>query len=215
MIVLSSSFNHSFYSSPSSPLLPPPPPTLLLHSGPHHHILYPADAFRPMTIPGARYSTPTGYQATTTGGSTTSATGTLQPLTHFSTQQPYQYVATNTATPQNSGYHTATLQQRPVQGIAYGQVLQPSLQVSSPAIQGHYHLAQQRHLQPSGVSSTPSYSLLPTTVSTPERRQNPPSYSPQQEAFPSAVQQGIQVQVSQQQVTPPQAGRHWSATNYP
>ena len=159
-------------------------------------------------IQGARYSAPAGgYQVTTTGGSTSSATGTLQPLAHFSPQQgPFQYVASGPAAAHNSGYQSASsLQQRPtcVHGIAYSQVLQPSLQVSSPAAQ--YHLTQHRGLPQPG--SVPSYSLLPSTAPTPERRPNPPSYSSQEEAFTSV--QGVQG------TAPQAAGRQWCATTFP
>lgn len=170
------------------------------------HILYPAEsaaiAYRPVAagqlgIAGTRYtSSPGAYQLTTASSTTTTAAGTLQPLTHFQTQSsPFQYIAA-TPNPQNTGYHTsATFQPRPVQGIAYG--LQP---VAATPVQTAY-ISPPRPLQQPAVgygavvsTNAPAYSQLQSQQAQ-ERLPNPPSYSPQ-ETYSSPT-------------------RHWNPSGYP
>lgn len=126
------------------------------------HIIYPAEsgplAYHSMTagqlaIASPRYSSShIGYH----GSSTPTTTEALQQLTHFSSQStPLRYV-TN---PQNTGYHSSTFQPRPVQGLAYGPVVQSSIQVATPI----QYISPARPMQQAAVGyGTP---IVPSTTS--------------------------------------------------
>lgn len=164
----------------------------VLHTGQPTHIIYPAEsgplAYHSMTagqlaIASPRYSSShIGYH----GSSTPTTTEALQQLTHFSSQStPLRYV-TN---PQNTGYHSSTFQPRPVQGLAYGPVVQSSIQVATPI----QYISPARPMQQAAVgygtpivpSTTSHYSpVQPPTQQPPERL---PTYS--QESFPSTQHQ--------------------------
>lgn len=172
------------------------------------HFLYPTEpaalAYRPVTasqlaLANTRYgSNPGGYHLTvSTSSNSPSATGTLQPLTHFSAQStPFPYLASNPP-PQTTGHHTSppVFQPRPL--AAYGQVLQPSIQVAVPPTT---YLTQPRQIQQTvnfgygqvASTSVPAYSR--------ERLPNPPEYS--QGSYSSSPQH-------QQQ------SRQWNSPNFP
>ena len=171
----------------------------LSHVAQPTHIIYPAEsgplAYRSMAtgqlaITSPRYSSShVGYPS-----STPTTTGTLQPLTHYSTQStPLHYVAN----PQNTGYHSSTFQPRPVQGFAYGPVVQSSIQVATPI----QYITPTRPVQQAavgyGAPGVPSTSTHYSPVQpTPER---PPSYS--QDSFSSPQHQ--------------QQSRPWNMPNFP
>lgn len=179
------------------------------------HILYPTEpqaaiAYRPMAasqlaIASTRFNTVQGsYHLTTSSHSTTTpATGTLQPLSHFSQSGQFQYVATNPPG-QNVQHGSATFQPRPVQGIAYGQVLQPgSIHVAATPLQATYIANPSRPLQqPSlgyGMASTSTATYPTTQQATPERM---PTYSPQDSFSP-------------QPPAHPQGRPHWNPPSFP
>ncbi len=148
------------------------------------------------TVPGS------GYHVTTASHSTTAPiTGTLQPLSHFSQSGPFQYVAANHPG-QNIPHGSTTFQPRPVQGIAYGQVLQPgSIHVAAP-LQTTYIANPSRPLQqqPSvgyGVASTSAGTYSSTQQAAPDRL---PTFSPQ-DSFSSPQQ--------------PQTRQHWNPPSFP
>ena len=137
-----------------------------------------------LAIASPRYSSShVGYHAS----STPTTTEALQQLTHFSTQSsPLRYV-TN---PQNTGYHSSTFQPRPVQGLAYGPVVQSSIQVAAPI----QYISPTRPMQQAAVgygtpivpSTSSHYSPVQPTQQTSERL---PSYTPESFSSPQHQQQ--------------------------
>ncbi len=144
-----------------------------------------------MTASQLRFSTMPGNYHLSTSSQSTTAPATLQPLSHFSHSGQFQYLATNPP-PQNIPHGSATFQPRPVQGIAYGQVLQPaSIHVAAAPLQTTY-IAQppSRPLQqqPSvgyGMASTTA-ATYPTTQHIAAERL--PTYSPQDTFSPQRRQ---------------------------
>ena len=171
------------------------------------HFLYPTEpaalAYRPVTasqlaLASTRYgSNPGGYHLTvSTSSNSPSATGTLQPLTHFSAQNPpFQYIASNPP-PQTTGHHTSppVFQPRP---LAYGQVLQPSIQVAVPPAT---YLTQPRQIQQTVNFGYGQVASTSVPVYSRDRLPNPPEYS-----------QGSYTSSPQHQ----QQSRQWNSPNFP
>lgn len=193
---------------------------------PQPALLYQADVgaltYRPvasqLALASTRYGpTPGSYHL---GPSTTS--GTLQPLTHFSSgSTPFQYVTTN-PNPQNTGQPQGNSfpSRHPLPGVAYGPVLTGSQQASylpttlsgqtpgSTAASGltAYNVGYGPLTTTTSSFGTQQQSQLQSMMQPPaslDRLPNaPPSYDSSQESFSSHP-------------LPPQSRHQWNSPSFP